>query len=119
MGTTKMFHVSRTILAIGASVVAAAAIAGDRPSPVFETDDAYATVVQFDDLHIDRPAGAETLYERLSAAARRVCNSQERAGSIREPDGRVHCYADAMKRVVEGIDIRLLTELHMRRSGSR
>lgn len=101
------------------SVVAAAAIAGDQPSPVVETEDTYTTVVQFDDLNIDRPAGAETLYERLNAAARRVCNSQDRTGGFNDLDGRGRCYADAMERAVEGVDNQLLTELHGRRSRSR
>jgi UrcA family protein len=114
-----MFHVNHSILAIGASVFAAAAVAGDYPSPVVETKEAYATVVQFDDLSIDRPAGAETLYERLESAARRVCNLQERTGSFREAEGRNRCHADSLRRAVEGIGNQHLTELYVRRSGSR
>lgn len=47
---------------------------------IHEMHDTYAAKVRFDDLNLDRQAGAETLYKRLESAARRVCGPRE-AGS--------------------------------------
>jgi len=61
--------------------------------------------VSFADLDMSKPAGAETLYDRISSAARFVCR-----GLAEIDAGR--CRADAVEAAVEGVGSPLLTELH-------
>jgi len=67
-----------------------------NPSRMHEDGNDYATTVRFDDLNLDRKAGAVTLYERLETAARRVGGARE-SGSVFFHDTRdwERCQADA------------------------
>ncbi|MGQ0445840.1 MAG: UrcA family protein [Beijerinckiaceae bacterium] len=111
-----MSHLNSWIPAMGASVLVAAAMTSDRPLPVVATKAAITAAVQFEDLDVKRPAGVESLYERLVSAARRVCQMPQRRAEARDSAGWRRCYADVLQRAVEGIDIPLLTELYLRRA---
>jgi len=83
-------------------VTSVCAAADERVSPGFETEDVYASKVRFDDLDLDRRAGAETLYQRLKSAAWRVCDLQPTRYRERVHE-RQGCYADSLRRAVEAV----------------
>lgn len=86
-----------TLLALGSSIAAHAA-----PSSV----GAFATkTVRFHRSELASAAGAQALYERISAAARVVCRSEAFA-AIRE------CRARAVDDAVRAVDSPLLSSIH-------
>jgi len=89
-------------------------------SRMHEDGNDYATTVRFDDLNLDRKAGAVTLYERLETAARRVCGARE-SGSVFIHDTRdwERCQADALQRAVERIDNTHLNAVHQHHTGNQ
>ena len=62
-------------------------------------------IVRFADLDMSKPAGAETLYSRIKAAARTVCRGTA------EPF-MSECRAEAVEDAVVGVGNPLLTETH-------
>jgi UrcA family protein len=62
--------------------------------------------VRFADLDMSKPAGAETLYDRIRSAARFVCRGMTEIDAGK-------CRANAVEAAVEGVGSPLLTELHV------
>lgn len=118
-----MFRQTRKAVYVGALGTAAllmnVSVLASNTSRVYENGNDYATTVRFDDLNLDRRAGAETLYERLETAARRVCGARK-TGSVLLRDIRdwEQCQADALQRAVERIDHIHLTEVHQHHTGN-
>ena len=97
-----------TAVFISASLLAGVAVAADAS---FET---RKEVVRYSDLDLTRAAGAATLYRRISAAARDVCepvNSQRWAVN--------KCVDLALARAVADVDAPALTERYLARAGQR
>jgi UrcA family protein len=67
-------------------------------------------VVRFDDLDLATAAGAQTLYERISAAARLVCRDADYR-QIRE------CRAQAVDGAVKAVRSPLLSSVHRSAAG--
>jgi UrcA family protein len=68
-------------------------------------------VVRYVDLNISSPAGALTLYHRIQAAARRVC--QFDVGSNLHSLGKQQaCYRHAVDEAVKGVDSAALSQIH-------
>ncbi|MBV6424589.1 MAG: hypothetical protein NAOJABEB_02402 [Steroidobacteraceae bacterium] len=98
---------------IGAAALAA--LAGS--ATLFAGTDAGNNVVQrsvtvhYQDLNADSQAGAERLYARLKAAARRACGSESGRDLAAVSDYN-HCRADALSTAVARVGSRTLTALH-------
>src|ERR1700730_12142185 len=105
---SKLTTFRRSLAAAGA--VAALAVTGVTfPAPV---SDAVASVtVRFDDLNLDSPAGADTLYRRISSAARAVCRD-ENTRDLTMLAAFEHCRAAAVAQAVRAVNNPHLALLH-------
>jgi UrcA family protein len=67
--------------------------------------------VSFADLDISKPAGAQTLYRRIKAAARQVCQpsvASQRGMSVMEQ----RCIKQAVDNAVKNVNSAALTDIH-------
>jgi len=74
--------------------------------------DVDQTTVHFDDLNLDRPAGAAVLYRRIRHAAERVCGDPQLTGSRIVSPSWGSCVAQAVDRAVVALDRPALTAYH-------
>ena len=81
---------------------------------VHAADQVRSETVKFADLNLDTPAGVETLYGRIHAAARRVC--QQPAGELAATRG---CIAKAESEAVGKVNVPSLTAFYQQKTGSR
>jgi UrcA family protein len=80
---------------------------------VHAADQVRSETVKFADLNLDTPAGVETLYGRIHAAARRVCyepSEDARAYTV--------CVKKAQSDAVGKVNLPLLTELFQKKTGN-
>ncbi|MBI1732956.1 MAG: UrcA family protein [Gammaproteobacteria bacterium] len=70
-----------------------------------------AVTVTFSDLDLDRGAGAETLYQRLRAAAKKVCGTAD-GRDLSATHERRRCYREALDRAVNDVNNERLEKLH-------
>ena len=75
-------------------------------------DDARSETVKFADLNLDTPAGVESLYGRIHAAARRVC--EQPAGEMRAAS---RCMAKAESEAIGKVNIPSLTAFYQQKTG--
>jgi UrcA family protein len=68
--------------------------------------------VGFADLDLSKPAGAQTLYKRIKAAARHVCGPVDRYAYTVSPQSFRQCYEKAIADAVAQVDRPSLTALH-------
>ncbi|MGH8236598.1 MAG: UrcA family protein [Steroidobacteraceae bacterium] len=68
--------------------------------------------VSFADLDLSKPAGAQTLYKRIQAAARRVCGPADRYTHLTPSKVFRECYETAIADAVAQVDRPSLTALH-------
>jgi UrcA family protein len=68
--------------------------------------------VSFADLDLSKPAGAQTLYKRIKAAARHVCGPVDNYTYVTPSRGFRECYEKAIADAVAQIDRPSLTALH-------
>jgi UrcA family protein len=73
---------------------------------------AKAQTVSFADLDLSKPAGAQTLYKRIKAAARHVCGPVDNYTFVTPANAFRQCYAKAIADAVAQIDRPSLTALH-------
>jgi len=71
-----------------------------------------AQTVSFADLDLSKPAGAQTLYKRIKAAARHVCGPVDNYTFVTPANAFRQCYAKAIADAVAQIDRPSLTALH-------
>lgn len=69
-----------------------------------------SVTVSFADLDLSKPAGAQTLYKRIRAAARRVCGPVDTHVAVRRWSG--ECFETAIDDAVAKVDRPSLTALH-------
>jgi len=95
---------SKLVLAVAGFVASVSAFAGTA-------FDAPSVAVRYDDLNLSTTTGVNTLYHRISAAAREVCPDVY----SRDPNvilaGR-HCQADAIAKAVREVNNPSLAMLH-------
>lgn len=73
--------------------------------------------VRFADLDLSREAGAETLYQRIRAAARDVCWTPGVLGLLMVTETR-HCIEQATARAIADVNAPSLTRYHAARDGA-
>ena len=100
---------NRTILAYAAALWLACALAASNA----QADDARSESVKFTDLNLDSQAGVETLYGRIHAAARRVC--EQPAGELAALK---KCMAKAENEAIGKVNNSLLTAFYQKKTGS-
>lgn len=70
------------------------------------------TTVSFADLDLSKAAGAQTLYQRIKVAARRVCGPADRYTYGTPSNGFLKCFDAAVADAVAQVDRPSLTALH-------
>jgi UrcA family protein len=73
---------------------------------------AKTQTVSFADLDLSKPAGAQTLYKRIKAAARRVCGPIDHYTYVAPAQAFRECYAKAIADAVAQVDRPSVTALH-------
>lgn len=68
--------------------------------------------VSYADLDLSKPAGAQTLYKRIKAAARNVCGPADRYTYATPSQGFRQCFDKAIADAVAQVDRPSLTALH-------
>ena len=101
---------SRAPLAVSLAVVLACVLGA---SNAFADDQVRAETVKFHDLNVVTPAGAEALYGRIHAAAKRVCSESDRMHQQRA----IACAKKAEAQAVENLNLPLLTAYHWANTG--
>ena len=99
------------ILASVTLIVAAVQLPGAAVARIVP-DEPPQRVVRYADLDLTRPAGAATLYSRLRAAARDVCdpvNPRDRTSG--------NCAEAAMARAVADVNAPVLTDYYLSKTG--
>jgi UrcA family protein len=79
-------------------------------------DNPPSVTVRFSELALADSANAATVYQKLHAAARRVCGLNRGADSLKEHLSQLECYQAAMDDAVRKVDRPTLTALHSIRS---
>lgn len=99
-----MKSIKNLVAVLALTVVASGAFAGTRT----EGD----VRVNYEDLNIQKRAGAEVLYRRLESAARHACG----ASNVRQPIGvraeRERCVEDKLETAVRSVGSDLLSRIH-------
>lgn len=75
-----------------------------------------SVTVRFDDLALQRPAGAKTLYARLRTAARNVCAPAAPRELAAHRDWN-QCYSEALDQAVAATESSQVSALHLARTG--
>ena len=84
--------------------VLAAALIGGFATPAFAADETVSVVVPYGDLDVADPAGADTLTQRIDAAAEKVCDRPD----MRDLKAMVafeECKADALAGAMEQLSL--------------
>lgn len=87
-------------------------------SHAYADDEARSETVKFADLNVGTPAGVETLYGRIHAAAQRVCPEPD----IRELAHMARakaCITKAESEAIEKVNLPLLTAYYQKKTGSQ
>jgi UrcA family protein len=95
------------------AVLAACVLAGSLgvAQAAAPLDDVPTVVVRYGDLDLSTQEGVQTLYKRISSAARQVCPSADPRSLRRFDDGRA-CRAAAIARAVSDVHSSQLAALH-------
>jgi UrcA family protein len=109
MNTSRSFHSVGRWLATLTSILCTLTVGTALGAP--PAADVPSVIVSYADLDLSNPAGADTLYERIKAAARKVCaplatKELSRIGLWRD------CYEQAVSNAVATIDRPTLTAAH-------
>jgi UrcA family protein len=100
------------VAALGALVSGSVGVAAETETRA----DLPSVTVRYADLDLNTPAGVETLYSRLRAAAREVCNVDERRPLVEVMAAR-RCYDQVLGTAVDDAKLPTLTALHHVESG--
>jgi len=116
MNTFKISHSSRTWL-FTATALACTLTGSGLCAATAAADEVDSVTVSYADLDLSKPAGVQMLYQRIKAAAHKVCSPLEDRQLQRMQQWR-DCYETAVANAVTTINRPTLTALH-RSSSSR
>jgi UrcA family protein len=107
---TDMWSKATISIKVGALLLAGAWHGGALAAePAARSPDVRQKTVHFEDLRIDRPAGAAVLYRRIRHAAEQVCGDPNSTDSHLPSPSRRSCVAAAVDRAVAAVDQPALT----------
>lgn len=75
----------------------------------------HSSLVRFSDLNLQRPSDVAKLYERIAAAADRICGPQSLTGSYSKSAIYASCYQDAVAQAVAEVNQAPLTAYYEQR----
>ena len=97
-------NVNRVSLALATAVLFAFAAASTVPA----NEQVRAETVKFADLNMDSPAGVQALYDRIHAAAKRVCSDSDPLQHVAEAS----CTSKAEARAIDKLSLPQLTAFY-------
>jgi UrcA family protein len=103
---------SRTQRLARAGIAALAVCASPFAYGASAEDGVKSQTVSFADLDLSKPAGAQTLYKRITKAARQVCGPADKYSYITPRKAFRECYEEAVAAAVAQVDRPSLTALH-------
>jgi UrcA family protein len=103
---------SRSFLPFAAAMLFACALV--TPS-AFAGDEPRSETVKFQDLNVDSPAGVEALYNRIHAAARRVCAQSDPVAVA----GVGSCIRKAEGKAIQDLNLPGLTAYYRMKTGGK
>jgi len=103
---------SRAIIPVAIAMLLASVLATPN---AFAGDAARSETVKFQDLNVDTPAGVETLYNRIHAAARRVCAESDPVAS----QGVGNCIRKAEGKAISDLNLPGLTAFYRMKNGGK
>lgn len=101
---------NRTVLAYATAMWLACGLVA---SNAYADDQARTETVRFGDLNVSTPAGAEALYGRIHAAARRVC--EQPTGNLA---GIRSCVTKAESEAIGKLSLPMLTAYYEKKTGN-
>ena len=107
---------SQTRLLTRASIVAFAVCTSLVSYSASAESKVKAQAVSYADLDLSKPAGAQTLYKRIQAAARNVCGPVDQYTFVVSAYSFRKCYQAAVEGAVAQVDRPSLTALHREES---
>jgi len=81
----------------------------------FADEEVHSETVKFQDLNVDTPEGAQTLYARIHAAARRVCADTD---PVMQP-GTIACARNAEAKAIQKLSLPQLTAYYRGKTGNQ
>jgi UrcA family protein len=81
----------------------------------FADEQVRSETVKFNDLKVDTPAGVQTLYSRIHAAARRVCEGNDPVMRL----GAIKCASKAEAKAIQSLSLPQLTAYYREKTGNR
>ena len=110
-----MYSNLKTASRIPLAITTAVLLACVAVSTARANDEPRSEVVKFADLNVDTPAGAQTLYGRIHAAAKRVCSDGDPIWRLAV----AACARDAEARAVAKVGLPQLTALYRMKTGQQ
>jgi UrcA family protein len=107
---------SRTFLVLSTAMLLAASVS--ITSTAYADEQLGVETVNFQDLDVNTPAGAQALYGRIHAAANRVCDSNISS----DPFGALlaaNCAREAVAKAVEQLNLPALTAYYNMSTGGK
>lgn len=95
----------KTLIAFSAAALAAFSFAN-----VARADEPRSLTVQFADLDLSKPQGAQTLFNRIKGAAARVCSEHKGGATLRDKQAYAACVDVAMSDAIARVDAPALNE---------
>ena len=105
-------NATRKYTAIAAIVVAVSAFGAIPAGAADSTGNPPAHPVSYKDLDMTRPAGAETLYQRIKSAADTVC-APLNGKQVIEKVSRNACVTSAVERAIKQVNEPMLTHYYL------
>ncbi len=110
---------SRTFVLAGFLVVSLSVLSFANSASAGTRDNEVAmAVVKFQDLDVNSPSGAASLYWRIHEAANRVCGVDDHNLAL-PPPARRRCAQDAEARAVGQLDLSRLTAYYQAKTGKQ
>ena len=81
----------------------------------FAEESVRSETVKFEDLNVDTPAGVQTLYSRIHAAARRVCEVPDPVMRL----GAFKCVSKAEAKAIQTLSLPQLTAYYRQKTGNQ
>lgn len=105
------------VIGLGIAVTALSIPAYAKDTIVNGKPGTRSITISYGDLDLSRPAGIDTLYDRLRIAGERVCAPRAQGGPLAVKQDWKQCFARAVDEAVSHIDNPQLSLAHTERTG--
>ena len=110
-----MYSNVKTLSRIPLAITTAVLLACVAVSTARANEEPRSEIVKFHDLNVDTPSGAQALYVRIHAAAKRVCSDSDAIWRLAE----AKCAREAEARAVAKLGLPQLTAVYQMKTGQQ